>query len=671
MSTANMSRAMEAYTEGDALEMGRYLKLELANNPKNGYALAWRALVNNYYDEHGAAITDASEALKQLPHKDAEYRIFALTQRAEAYLAVEDTAKALGDYNAAIKLQPNNADLYSGRGLIYYNQKKYDLCDADYRKYCQLNPGDPMGFVALGRSQLRQDKPKEALVLFEHAVKLSGNTYSLAYSFRAEAFLRLGRFDESADDIVTALAIDSDNKAWIHMFEVADSSYLTMTSRLKVQQNKEPNNPFWPYSLGYVAKHRKKYDKAIEYFKEALAKEDNDSFYERIAACYSDMGNYTTALGYINKAIERDTNDIDYRNSRADIFYELGDMENLYKDLEFCIAQAPDPSPYYYRRGWYKGLDGDNEGAVEDLTACITQSPRYAYAYLNRGERLLDLGDEAAARRDFQRCLEIDTANKSIMDCAWYALLQLGDERGAMRLLDTMLAYNHESAGGYYDAACLYSRMNQKTKAMEYLRMALERGYTRFTHIERDHDLDNIRDEEEFKRLIEEYKDKKQVKNEGKPAPDSEIKSGGVTKGGVGPLGMAESKTAEIPFRRRGGVQEVACKVNGLPLNFIFDTGAGDVTISSVEAAFMFKNGYLSSKDVLGKASYRTASGDIVAGTVINLDRIELAEGVTLNNVRASVVKGQEAPLLLGQSVFRRLGKIEIDNQRQVIRVTY
>ncbi len=32
----------------------------------------------------------------------------------------------------------------------------------------------------------------------------------------------------------------------------------------------------------------------------------------------------------------------------------------------------------------------------------------------------------------------------------------------------------------------------------------------------------------------------------------------------------------------------------------IFDTGASDVTISSVEANFMLKNDYLSSKDIKG-----------------------------------------------------------------------
>lgn len=43
--------------------------------------------------------------------------------------------------------------------------------------------------------------------------------------------------------------------------------------------------------------------------------------------------------------------------------------------------------------------------------------------------------------------------------------------------------------------------------------------------------------------------------------------------------------------------------------------------------------------------------------------------GITLRNVKASVVKNQKAPLLLGQSVLFRLGRIEIDNENKVIKI--
>ena len=126
---------------------------------------------------------------------------------------------------------------------------------------------------------------------------------------------------------------------------------------------------------------------------------------------------------------------------------------------------------------------------------------------------------------------------------------------------------------------------------------------------------------------------------------------------------------SEIPFTKEDGICKVKCKINGLPLHFVFDTGASDVTLSMVEATFMMKNGYLSKNDVIGNQRYMDANGDVNVGTVINIKNVNFG-GLDLNNIRASVVRNQKAPLLLGQSVLARLGKIEIDNAQKVIKIT-
>ena len=125
----------------------------------------------------------------------------------------------------------------------------------------------------------------------------------------------------------------------------------------------------------------------------------------------------------------------------------------------------------------------------------------------------------------------------------------------------------------------------------------------------------------------------------------------------------------EIPFTKSGGVTKVDCTINDLPLNFIFDTGASDVTISQVEANFMYKNGYLDSRDIVGKKTYQVATGAIAVGTTIILKEIKFG-GLILRDVRASVVETQNAPLLLGQTVLQRLGKIEIDNTQRILKIT-
>lgn len=131
--------------------------------------------------------------------------------------------------------------------------------------------------------------------------------------------------------------------------------------------------------------------------------------------------------------------------------------------------------------------------------------------------------------------------------------------------------------------------------------------------------------------------------------------------------GGARNKTIRMR-KMAGNTYLISCKVNGLPLDFIFDTGASSVTLSRKQAVFMLKNGYLSKSDIVGSSAYQTASGDIAIGTVIKLMKIEI-NGLVLNNVEASIINSDSAPLLLGQSALSRLGKIQIDYNNSTLTI--
>ncbi len=115
-----------------------------------------------------------------------------------------------------------------------------------------------------------------------------------------------------------------------------------------------------------------------------------------------------------------------------------------------------------------------------------------------------------------------------------------------------------------------------------------------------------------------------------------------------------------IKMKRQGGVSIIPCIVNGLSLELIFDTGASDVSISLSEASLMLENGKLTNSDIIGTANYLNANGDIIEGIVVNIKEIEIA-GLKMTNIKASVVKNLDAPLLLGQTAISKLGNIQLD----------
>ena len=647
----NYSRGVEAINNNNAEEALDYLNKEINEHPDNGYAFAWIALVRNYNEEFGRALTAANVAVKKIPSKDKEYKAFAYGTRAQVYLNLEDTIQALKDYSQAINIVPDDDRFYNQRAQVYYEQGKYDLADKDYLKMISLKEGDVMGYMGIGRNANAQKRYEDAIKQFDYVVKLEPN-YSSAYSFRAESYIGLKKYNEAIDDVISALGIDRDRKAFYELQELADSAFEQTVAKLKVQKIKEPNEQSWDYDLGIVYERDAKYNKAIAYYKESLEKESNIITASRISSCYDDLGDYDKALEYCNQAIALDSVKANYLYEKANILDNAGRTQEAIKTMSDYIANTPDEPAGYYQRGWFKDHFGDIEGALEDYTMAITLQPNVAYAYLNRGVLYRLKGENAKAESDFKQVVRLDSIPEEA-ECSFYAYYYLGQKDKAIEILNTIL--DKDKKGNCYDAACLYSVMGEKEKALSYLRQSLEDGYRRFAHIKRDRDLNNIRNTEEFKVLLKEFEEKHLQEI----AADAD-----------GDDSAYELKVEEIPFTKEGGVCKVKCAINGLPLHFIFDTGAADVSISSVEATFMAKNDFLSSSDIIGKQNYQTADGNITEGTIINLKDVKLGS-LHLNNIKASVVRNQAAPLLLGQSVLSKLGKIEIDNTKKVLRITH
>lgn len=648
--TYNYVRGIEAIQSNNYREGHDYLSKEISDNPKNGYAYCWIATIDQYNEDYGQALTNCDLALKYLPKKDKSYVSFAHKLKAEIYKELGENDKVTLEFNAAVKVSPNDVDLLNDRGNFYYYLDKYDLSDLDYRKIIQLEPSNPLGYLGVARNLIALEQFNDAIAQLDYAIKLSAN-YGRPYAFRAQSYLALSNWNKGTDDLISALATDSDDKAFRLMQDLTGEAFDTFISKLKIQSLKEPNESKWLYYAGVMHEHNNQPRKAIPYYQSAMEKNANSTIAERIANCYQDLGDFSEALVWVNRALELNDEDYDLVLLKADLLNDLGDVDGGIKELDKFISKYPEFFYGYYRRGFFKDNAQRIDEALEDYSLAIALNPDYAYSYLGRGDMLKAKGDNAKAMADYRKVVEIDTVPSS--NCAaQYALLELGRKDEAIAFMDSIIATDPTNAGNYYDAACLYSRMKIKDKALGSLMTAFEKGYRRFAHIMADDDLKFIRDTETFKNLIEEYQRRQSEENQ---TPESE--------------GYVD-EVVTVPFSKEGGVYKVKCTINDLPLHFIFDTGASSVSISMVEANFMMKNDFLKSSDVIGSQHFIDANGDISEGTIINLSHVNFG-GLELPNVRASVVRNQTAPLLLGQTVLNRLGKIEIDNENQQLKITH
>ena len=127
----------------------------------------------------------------------------------------------------------------------------------------------------------------------------------------------------------------------------------------------------------------------------------------------------------------------------------------------------------------------------------------------------------------------------------------------------------------------------------------------------------------------------------------------------------AKDKTV-VHMEREDGILKIPAEINGVPLYFIFDTGASLISISTTEASNLYNQGKLNNSDFIGKGEFSDANGNISEGTIINLSTVKIGDRI-LQDVQACVVQNQDAPLLFGQSALQKFGKVSIDYKKDEI----
>lgn len=116
-----------------------------------------------------------------------------------------------------------------------------------------------------------------------------------------------------------------------------------------------------------------------------------------------------------------------------------------------------------------------------------------------------------------------------------------------------------------------------------------------------------------------------------------------------------------------GGVYKVDCKVNGVPMWFVFDSGASTSQISKTEALFLIKNDKLSSRDFIDDVELSIADGSTMVGKRCVIKSLEIGSKV-YRNVEMVIVLDSYAPLLLGQNVMGLHKGVVVDYVRSEIK---
>jgi clan AA aspartic protease (TIGR02281 family) len=636
---------------GNPDEAQKLLSENMKEYPKHIDSYLVAASIHRHNEDYSSALRVINNAMKNNYKNSGISESKLLWWKASIHGDLLNYTEAIPLMVEAVKKgrkqdKENLINMLETLGQLYYESNEYSEADNVYREMLKLSDDSLLPQVGLARNHIAREEYDEALKLLDNCLKYD-REYVEIYRFKMQAYEGKKEYKNMIDMMIT-LYDKTGRPNHISVKKLMhDKKYSFAVIKEKIAS--EQDNSSWKYILSVLYRRCYQYSNAIQQLDELINEYgfDDELLADR-AECFEAMGMTERAIAEIDKALEvcKESDQAFYYGRRSEINRSAGNYEMAITDIEKYIERYPTDAYGYYARGWCKELSGNRAGALEDYNEGIAVDEEYPYIYLMRGTLYMEDGNTEKANQDFKKVIEKDTVVIS-GTCRHYALHFLGRSAEAIEWMDKLIDLDENDPGSWYDKACLYARMGKLDESVDALRISFEKGNRAFPHIEHDNDMDPIRDREDFKVLIEKYKN---------------IHEDKVGKSGINVQTNDEKVISEIDMKKMyGGTYEVGCSVNGLPLKMIFDTGAADVTISSVEANFMLKNGYLADSDIKGKRSYQTASGDIHEGTVLRLKEVKLGNAV-LKNVEASVVHSQKAPLLLGQSVLEKFGTITIDN---------
>lgn len=683
----NLARAAELYEGGQYRDAEAAFKKAIAQNPDSPFAyLGLAKLYGDYESYFSERMANLDKAIELSKKNYPSLLVAALYERSMANLYHGDRNQAFEDArlacNLCLKMEGRFVEAKSlgPQALAYsYIGTNNDFergCDY-LRKAVEIAPFDVNARYLLVDALLYAGYYAEAREHVAIGLKLDPTHKRLLRDAATLASYE-GDFAATADNVLARLEeggiSTNDDEVWGTWRQIMSIDPLPLILKLKAKMAANPMVSTWPELLGwaYVQLTPANNALAAQYFHKAydIAGRDIDLYFE-CTSLYN-AGDLTAALSALDKYLTVDSTYARAYSMRANINSMLDRKQTVLADYDKAISLRPDEEDFYYQKAWFERYNGMTEEAILDMTTAIQKSGGSTHYYLTRGNIFAQIGEKDLAREDFETACDVarrtidhlsgssyDTATVA-NECQQYAfaLFAVGDTVAALREMQRGQATTaDELNGALYNKACLLSLMGRKQDALAALSQAVDAGYDECVHLGRDNDLDNIRSTKEFDAILAKAKQQFSAKISTATAKPKTSRPD------------ATPEIVEIPFSRSGGVLTIPCTVNGLPLQYIFDSGAADVSISLTEARFMLRNGYLKPQDLGDKVRYGIASGGSVEGMIINLKSITFG-GVTLHDVKASITGTQSAPLLLGQSAMSRYGTATIDYDKGVIRLT-
>jgi len=353
--------------------------------------------------------------------------------------------KAIENYDKAISLNPNDSNVYYNRGNVYAAKGEYDKAISEYGKVIELNSNDTDAYYRRGIAYAIKGEYDKAIYEYNKAIELN-SIFAEAYYNRAYACYKTEAFNRAIEDYSKTITLNSEYqaKAYFNMgnayYKMGDYDNAILHYNNAISTNSIDESAYVFNNRGNAYFHKGEYEMAMRNYETArryanmydMATRDNETarscaeIFFNVGNIYAIKGEYEKAVFEYNNAIKLNPDFIEAYYNRGNAYFKMNDYHSAIWDYGKALNLNPKDSETYFNLGNSYFNEEKYESAIYEYNIAISLDPKDADKYLKRGAAYIRINDYDNANKDFNMFKELNPSyangndgidNVIILDC--------------------------------------------------------------------------------------------------------------------------------------------------------------------------------------------------------------------------------------------------------------
>ncbi len=303
--------------------------------------------------------------------------------------------EALDDYGQSYDYDNNNIETIRCRADLYKRMNRNVEALTEYRIYLAKDPTDITVYEAMSDLHMQNGNVDQAIKDSDPALAQAGIDpvfKSKLYTSKGLLYVQKKDYANAEEYFTRAIGLDSNN---------AYAYYNRGMARFKMNRIQDA-------AMDLVSASRKGLGSTD------IMKIDSSAqmIFERGVYALG-IGNYDSALLFIDAAITVNPNKSYYYYSRGECYFSKNDFKEAVKAYSQAIGLATNYQGAYYKRGLANLQLGKPTDAITDFTRTIQYNPQFYLAQIGMGDAYFALGDYKNCVKSLETCLEMSSLREA------------------------------------------------------------------------------------------------------------------------------------------------------------------------------------------------------------------------------------------------------------------